>query len=76
MGGGHIRKIFVDGGFARNALYMQLLARAFPAMEVYSSSVPQASAIGAALAIHRHWNAGPVPQTLISCTRVEPAGWR
>ena len=56
-----IRKLFVDGGFSKNQIYMRLLAKAFPGMEVFSSSLPQASALGAALAIHKFWNSKPVP---------------
>lgn len=56
-----IKRLFVDGGFSKNQIYMNLLAKAFPELEVYSASLPQASALGAALAIHEHWNAKPMP---------------
>jgi L-fuculokinase len=59
------RRIFVDGGFGRNQVYMHLLARAFPDTEVFTASIPQATAMGAALAIHRHWNSGPLPGDII-----------
>lgn len=58
-------RIFVDGGFARNPLYMHMLAHAFPRMEVYAASVSQASAMGAALAIHEEWNHQPVPGDMV-----------
>lgn len=51
-----IRRIFVDGGFAKNQLYMHLLADAFPDTEVFAASIPEATALGAALAVHEHWN--------------------
>jgi L-fuculokinase len=51
-----VKKIFVDGGFSRNPIYMQLMANAFPTHEVYAASVAQASSIGAALAVHAAWN--------------------
>lgn len=51
-----VKRIFVDGGFGKNNVYMNLLAAAFPDIEVYASSVAQASAIGAALAVHTSWN--------------------
>jgi sugar (pentulose or hexulose) kinase len=60
-----VKRIFVDGGFSKNAIYMYLLAEAFPAIEVYAASVPQASALGAALAIHQHWNTKPLPPDII-----------
>jgi sugar (pentulose or hexulose) kinase len=58
-------RIFVDGGFGRNQVYMHLLARAFPDTEVFTASIPQATAMGAALAIHRHWNNTPLPGDII-----------
>ncbi|MBW8687433.1 FGGY-family carbohydrate kinase [Chitinophaga rhizophila] len=60
-----VKRIFVDGGFSRNTVYMHLLAAAFPHMEVYAASVAQATAVGAALAIHRHWNTQPLPADLV-----------
>ncbi len=51
-----VKKIFVDGGFSKNPLYMNLLANAFPQHEVYAASMAQASAMGAALAVHSAWN--------------------
>jgi L-fuculokinase len=60
-----VRRIFVDGGFGKNEVYMRLLAEAFLDMEVYAASVPQATAMGAALAIHKHWNEGELPGDII-----------
>ena len=64
-----VGRIFVDGGFSHNPVYMSLLAKAFPALEVWAASVAQATALGAALAIHPHWNPHPIPPGLISMTR-------
>ncbi len=61
-----VRRIFVDGGFGNNPIYMNLLAIAFPDIEVYAASVAQASALGAALAIHQHWNSQPIPDTCVA----------
>jgi len=55
-----VKKIFVDGGFSKNPIFMNLLAQAFPEMEVYAASMAQASALGAALAIHKNWNTNPM----------------
>jgi sugar (pentulose or hexulose) kinase len=60
-----VSRIFVDGGFARNPVYMHMLAAAFPSMEIYAASVSQATAIGAALAIHHEWNTQPVPGDMV-----------
>ncbi|MGC4038307.1 MAG: FGGY family carbohydrate kinase [Chitinophagaceae bacterium] len=65
LNGTSVKKIFVDGGFSKNDIYMHLLAAAFPAMEVYAASVPQASAIGAAMAIHSYWNKNELPKDII-----------
>ena len=60
-----VKKIFVDGGFSKNAIFMNLLAEAFPNIEVYAASMAQASALGAALAIHENWNPKPIQNDLI-----------
>jgi sugar (pentulose or hexulose) kinase len=61
----NVHKIFVDGGFSQNPIYMQLLADNFPGIEIYAASIPQASALGAALAIHQHWNEMNIPTDII-----------
>jgi len=63
--GTDVKRIFVDGGFARNQVYMHLLAAAFPHIEVFAASIPQATAMGAALAIHSHWNSRQMPGDII-----------
>jgi sugar (pentulose or hexulose) kinase len=63
--GSPVSRLFVDGGFSKNPIYMNLLATAFPQTEVYAASVAQASALGAALAIHNHWNSQPIPTEII-----------
>jgi L-fuculokinase len=71
--GAEVNKIFVDGGFGKNPVYMHLLAAAFPHIGVFAASVPQASTLGAALAIHPHWNRQPLPDDLVCLTRYSPA---
>ncbi|HVY74260.1 MAG TPA: FGGY family carbohydrate kinase [Puia sp.] len=61
---GRTKKIFVDGGFSKNRLFLHLLARSFPEQQVYAASLAHASALGAALAIHFHWHPGPAPERL------------
>jgi L-fuculokinase len=61
----NVKRIFVDGGFGKNSLYMHLLADAFPGTEVYAASVSQATALGTALAIHETWNKKTFPGDLI-----------
>ncbi len=50
------KRLYVDGGFSRNDLFMHLLSEAFFNVEVYASGLSQASALGAALVIAPHWN--------------------
>ncbi len=61
-----VKKIFVDGGFAKNETYMQLLAEAYPQTEVFAASVSQATAMGAAMALHKDWNHLNLPENVIS----------
>jgi sugar (pentulose or hexulose) kinase len=51
-----VKEIYVDGGFGGNSVYMNLLAREFDGYKVFGSSISQASALGAALAIHSKWS--------------------
>ena len=59
------KRIFVDGGFSKNSVYMNLLAMFFPDKEVFAASMAQATAVGAALSIHQCWNQKPLPNDII-----------
>jgi sugar (pentulose or hexulose) kinase len=63
--GTKVRRIFVDGGFSKNKVYMNLLAMAFPNMEVFAASMAQSTALGAAITLHKSWNSKPLPSNLI-----------
>lgn len=60
-----VKRIFVDGGFSNNKLYMNLLAAEFPEFEIYAASMSQATALGAALALHACWPKEPLPNDII-----------
>ena len=60
-----ITKIFVDGGFSQNDIYMRLLAQAFPDKKIYAASLHQASALGAAMVIHESWNNHSLPDQMV-----------
>ena len=64
-----VDKIFVDGGFSKNSLFMNMLARAFPEKEIYGAAIAQSTSLGAALAIHKHWNTAAIPENLITLRR-------
>lgn len=72
--GSDVNRIFVDGGFSSNSVYMHLLALAFPELEVYAASVAQATAMGAALAIHADWNNLPVPADMVKLKYYKASG--
>jgi sugar (pentulose or hexulose) kinase len=63
--GTKVSRIFVDGGFSKNSIYMNLLAKAFPELEIFAASMAQATAVGAAIAIHRNWNSKTLPADII-----------
>lgn len=65
LSGSPVKKIFVDGGFGKNDIYMHLLAQAFTGIQVYAASVPQASSLGAAIALHDVWNKNALPAGLV-----------
>jgi len=67
------QKIFVDGGFSRNDVFMNLLSLAFPNLDVFGATVAQSTALGAALAIHQHWNSQPIPDDLVELKCYSPA---
>ena len=64
-----IKRIFVDGGFGRNNVFMNQLALAFGNMEVFAASVPHATALGVALALHSHWNKNSLSGDMIKLKR-------
>jgi sugar (pentulose or hexulose) kinase len=65
LNGSDVKRIFVDGGFGKNEIYMNLLAAAFPDKEIFAASMAQATAVGTALSIHASWNKKAVPNDLI-----------
>ena len=60
-----VDQIFVDGGFSNNPVFMHLLAAAYPNKKVFAATLSQASSLGAAMAIHAHWNTQAIPNQLI-----------
>ncbi|TWI85442.1 sugar (pentulose or hexulose) kinase [Lacibacter cauensis] len=63
--GTKVKRIFVDGGFGKNPIFMHMLADAFTNIEVFAASVAQASSLGAALAFHKNWNTKALPTDII-----------
>jgi len=65
LDGTPVKRIFIDGGFSKNSIYMNLLASIFPDKEIFAASMAQATAVGAALSIDKHWNKKPLPNDII-----------
>ncbi len=61
-------RIFVDGGFSQSNIFMNLLAAILPEKHFFAANMPQASSLGAALALHHFWNKKEVSPTLIKAT--------
>ncbi len=62
----NVKRIFVDGGFSHNEIFMNLLAKSYAQYEIFAAAIPQASALGAALVVHKNWNTQSIPTNLIS----------
>jgi L-fuculokinase len=63
------KKIYVDGGFSKNEIFMSLLAEAFINIEVYASEVAQASSLGAALVISEQWTDTEIQKSALKLKR-------
>lgn len=68
----NVKSIYVDGGFSHNNIFMQLLSNSFPSFNVYAATVPHASAMGAAVVIHEHWNESAIPIDIVQCKQILP----
>lgn len=66
------KTIYIDGGFARNQLFVQLLANLLPQKNIVVSEVPQATALGAAMWVNQNetlasdWTFRPVDADALS----------
>ena len=57
----HTRTVYISGGFARNELYVRLLASRLPGKEVFTSAIDNATAMGAAMVIYEAAFGGEMP---------------
>jgi L-fuculokinase len=48
-----VQKLYVDGGFLQNEVFLNLLQRAFPTFEIVVSKAPLGSSLGAAMAVSK-----------------------
>ena len=47
----HTKTVYISGGFARNELFVRLLASRLPGKKVYTSEIDNATALGAAMVV-------------------------
>ncbi len=50
--GAPVSRIFVDGGFNANAIFLEMLRKKLPGMEIIPSDFPNGSALGAAMLVN------------------------
>jgi sugar (pentulose or hexulose) kinase len=48
-----IENLYITGGFAKNKIFLKLIAKSFPTKKVYTSVINNATALGAALVIYQ-----------------------
>jgi hypothetical protein len=56
-----IENIYITGGFSRNPLFTRLVSEAYPEMNIFTSEIFNATALGAALVILNSVNPGIKP---------------
>ena len=56
------RKLYISGGFARNPIFLKLIASRFPEKKVYTSEVANATSMGAAMVLWKGIDAGFSPR--------------
>lgn len=66
------KTVYVTGGFARNELFMRLLAALLPGKTVYASEMDNATALGAAMVIWNKVFAGNEPEAVLGLKKIEP----
>ncbi|WP_341227641.1 FGGY family carbohydrate kinase [uncultured Arcticibacterium sp.] len=66
-----IEKIFVEGGLAKNSIFMELLSEAFHDKKVYKVGFEDTAAMGAALVIGEAWGAEKPAEELLELELIE-----
>jgi len=66
------KRVYVTGGFARNELFMRLLAALLPGKTVYSSGMDNSTALGAAMVIWNKVFTENQPDVDLGLKKIEP----
>jgi sugar (pentulose or hexulose) kinase len=67
----HTKRIYVTGGFARNEIFMRLLAELLPGKTVYASEMDNATALGAAMVIWNKVFQGKEPEVNLGLKKIK-----
>ena len=67
-----VKSIYVDGGFSKNEIFMQILANKYSSYNVYAAAAPNASALGAAMVLHEEWNNNELPSCILRFEQILP----
>ena len=67
-----VKSIYVDGGFSKNEIFMQILANKYSSYNVYAAAAPNASALGAAMVLHEEWNNNELPSSILRFEQIQP----
>ena len=51
LNGENVKKVFIDGGFVENSIFINILAAKLPDFEIIPSEMPLGSAIGATFSV-------------------------
>ena len=51
LNGENVKKVFLDGGFVENSIFINILAKKLPDFEIIPSEMPLGSAIGATFSV-------------------------
>jgi len=66
------RSVYITGGFARNQIFVRLLAALLPDKSLYTSEIDNATALGAAMILWNKAFAGNEPELNLGLKRIEP----
>jgi len=54
------RNLYITGGFSKNPLFLKGIARRYPGKKVYTSDIPNATSLGAALVLWKALDPGRI----------------
>jgi len=70
------KSVYITGGFARNEIFVRLLATLLPGKSVYASEIDNATALGAAMIIRHRAFSGNEPGTDLGLKKIVPFNFK